>query len=127
MNRIRCQLCLPWEPRIKTGKNVSQVCVSLGSESIMQDSVKKYSKSLQHHEAYKLQQKSELDANVYMERVALNSPLQKSFLWLKEADKDGLHMTLRTVYYNIKNENLYTDYPDLNRHQIKWSTTLVTN
>ena len=48
-----------------------------------------------------------------MENIALNCPLGKIFLWLREDDKDGLHVKYRTVHHNIKNENPYTDYPDL--------------
>ena len=77
LNRIRYQLCLQWKPRIKTCKNFSQVWVSPGSESIMKDSVKKHAESLQHCEAYKLQQKSDLGTDVYMESVALNSHQEK--------------------------------------------------
>ena len=78
----------------------------------MKDSVKKHSESRQHCETYKLQQKSDLGVIVYMENV-LNSPLGKSLLWLREDEKDGLCVKFRTVYYNIKNENSCTDYPDL--------------
>ena len=81
------------------------------SESIIKDSVKKNSESLQNCEAYKLQQKSDLGADLYMESVVLNSPLRKSFLWLRD-DKDGLHVEFRTVYHNIKNAPLYNHYPD---------------
>ena len=56
----------------------------------IKDSVKKHSESLQHCEACKLQQKSGLGADVYMESVVLNSPLGKSFLQLREDDKDSL-------------------------------------
>ena len=90
VNRMRCQLCLRWELRIKLCKNFSQVWVSPDSEFIMKDSVKKHSESLQHCEACKLQQKSGLGADVYMESVVLNSPLGKSFLQLREDDKDSL-------------------------------------
>ena len=79
--------------------------MSSGSESIMKGSVKKHSESLQHCEAYKLHQKSDFGANVYMESVVLNSPLGKIFLWLREDDKHGLHVKFRIVYHNIKNEN----------------------
>ena len=77
VNRIRCQVCWQCEPRIKTCKNFSQVWVSPVSESIIKDSVKKNS---EYREAYKLQQKSDLGADLYMESVVLNSPLRKSFL-----------------------------------------------
>ena len=79
----------------------------------MKDSVKKHSESLQHCETYKLQQKSDLRVIAYMENVVLNSPLGKIFLWLTEDEKDGLRVKFRTVYYNIKNENSCTGYPDL--------------
>ena len=59
--------------------------MSLGSESIIvKDSVKNHSESLQHCEAYKLQQKGDVGVNVYMESVFLNSPLEKSYLQLRE-------------------------------------------
>ena len=48
-----------------------------------------------------------------MESVFLNSQLGKSFLWLREADKDVLLVKFRLVYRNIKNENPYADYPGL--------------
>lgn len=109
MNTIRCQLCLRRDSRTKTWKNLSRVWVHLAQNL---KTVKKHSKSLQHCEPYKLQQNSNFGANVYIERIVLNSPLEKSFLWLWEANKDGLHIKLRTVYHNIKN-NPYTDYPGL--------------
>ena len=56
VNRIRCQLPLQSEPKIKTCKIFSQVWVSPISESVMKDSVKEHSESLQHCEAYKRQQ-----------------------------------------------------------------------
>ena len=71
--------------------------VSPGSESIMKESMKKYSGSLQKCEAYNLQQKSDLGAVVYMEKVVLNSLLGKNFLMLREADKDALRVKFRTV------------------------------
>ena len=86
-DRIKCQLCSRRELRIKTCKNFSEVWVSPGSESIMKDSVKKHAESLQHCEAYKLQQKSDIGADVYMESIVLNSPLGKSFLRLGEEEK----------------------------------------
>ena len=48
-----------------------------------------------------------------MERFILNSPLGKSFFRQREDDKDGLQVKFGTVYHNKKNENLYTDYPEL--------------
>ena len=90
VNRIRCQLCLQWELRIKLCKIFSQVWVSPDSEVIMKESVKKHSESLQHCEACKLQQKSGLGADVYMEIFVLSSPLGKSFLQLREDDKNSL-------------------------------------
>ena len=80
----------------------SQVCVSPDSESVMEDSVKEHSEPLQHYEKYKLQQKSDLGADVFMESVALNSPLGKIVLLLREDDKDGLDVMFGTVYHNKK-------------------------
>ena len=62
VNRIRCQLCLRWEPKIKRCKNVSQVWVSRGSESIMKDNVKKHAKFLQYCKAYEFQRKCDLQS-----------------------------------------------------------------
>ena len=112
VNTKRCQLYLRWE-RIKTCKNVSQVWVSPGSKSIKKDSLKKHSDFLWHCEAHELQSKGDLGADVYIQSVVLTSPWRKSFLRLKEADKDGLPIKFKTVYHNIKNENPYADYPGL--------------
>ena len=54
---------------MKMCKFFSQVWMSPVSESIIKDSVKKYSEFLLYCEAYKRQQKSNLGANVYMESV----------------------------------------------------------
>ena len=43
--------------------------------------------------------------DVYFVSFVLNSPLGKSFIQLRETDKDGLHVKFRTNYHNVKNEN----------------------
>ena len=55
VNRMIRQLCLQWEPRIKTYENFFKVWVSSGSESLMKGNVKKHSELLWHREAYKHQ------------------------------------------------------------------------
>ena len=86
-------------PKLKCAKIFSQVWVSLGSESIIvKDSVKNHSESLQHCEAYKLQQKGDVGVNVYMESVFLNSPLGKSYLQLRE---DKMASTLSLGLFTI--------------------------
>ena len=52
-------------------------------------------------------------ADVYFVSFVLNSPLGKSFVQLRETDKDGLHVKFRTNYHNVKNENACADNPGL--------------
>ena len=87
----------------------------------MKDSVKKNSESLQH-----FPQKSDQGADVYMENV-LNSPLGKSFLWLRE-DKDGLTVKFRTVYHNIKKwKPIHRLSWPFKSAKIKWSNGHAAN
>ena len=48
------------------------------NKNVQKDSLKNHTESLQHCEAYKLQQKGDVGVNVYMESVFLNSRLRKS-------------------------------------------------
>ena len=57
------------------------------NKNVQKDSLKNHTESLQHCEAYKLQQKRDVGVNVYMESVFLNSRLRKSQLRLREDDK----------------------------------------
>ena len=49
----------------------------------------------------------------------MNSPLAKSFLRLNPADKDYLQGKFNIMYYLLKKERLFTDYPDLLNLQMK--------
>ena len=51
--------------------------------------------------------------------VIMNSPLAKSFLRLNPADKDSLRAKFNTMYYVLKRERPFTDYPDLLNLQTK--------
>ena len=54
-----------------------------------------------------------------MDSVIMNSPLAKSFLRLNPADKGSLRATFGTMYYVLKRERPFTDYPDLLNLQTK--------
>ena len=74
---------------------------------------------MQHKEAVRLKMKSELGADIYKESVVMNSSIAKSFLKLSNEDREGLRVKINTIYYLIKNERPYTDYPKLLELQAK--------
>ena len=49
----------------------------------------------------------------------MNSPLAKCFLRLNPADKDSLRVKFNTMYYILKKERPFTDYPDLHNLQTR--------
>ena len=49
---------------------------------------------------------------MYRDSVIINSSLAKNFLRLNSADKDSLWTKLNTMYYVLKKERLFTDYPE---------------
>ena len=74
---------------------------------------------MQHKEAKRLETKSLFGAEVYQENIVMNSSIAKSFLSLSNKDQEGLCIKMNTVYYVIKNEDLYTEYPKLLKLQTK--------
>ena len=109
---------MKWEPRIKEIKNFSDKWINK-TEEVAKNVIEKHVKGEPHLQAVKLSKSSELGAVVYWDSVIMNSPLTKSFLRLNPADKDSLRAKFNTVYYILKKERQFTDYPDLLNLQTK--------
>ena len=99
--------------RINTCKNFSRSFIDPGTENVSKDSVSKHIASDQHKQATRLKLKRELGNENYQEKVVLASPIAKRFVKLSEEDRAGIRVKMNTIYYLLKNERPYSDYPKL--------------
>ena len=94
-------------------KNFSLNWIRPGSESVSKDSMKKHVESFQHKEAEKLQMKKGLGADAYKRQVVQKTAIGQSFAKISNEDREGLRVKVNTMYHIIKNEDPFTDYPEL--------------
>ena len=69
--------------------------------------------------AVDLSNKSNMGVIPYQEAIIRNSPIGRSFQKMCERDKDNLHMKFNSVYYLLKQERPFSDYPQLLKLQTK--------
>ena len=99
--------------RIKGCKNFSKICISPGSSSVKKDSIIKHLHSEQHKLAANLAKRSLLGAVAYKETVSNKSPIRRSLRTMSQRYKDQLTTKFNCVYYLLKCEHPFVDYPEL--------------
>ena len=111
--RLRCSICKRWENRINLVKGFTLNWIRPGTHSIKKDGIKSYCRSAQHIEANRLDQRSKMGAQPYVESIVKNSPIGRGLRKMCEKDKASLRVKFNSVYYLAKKERPFSDYPDL--------------
>ena len=116
---FRCLDCKRWEKWINQCKNFSLNWIRPGSGSVKKDSILKHVNGEQHKMAVDLSNKSKMGAIPYQEAIIRNSPIGCIFQKMCERDRDNLRMKFNLVYYLLKQERPFSDYPQLLKLQTK--------
>ena len=116
---FRCLDCKRWEKQINQCKNFSLNWIRPGSGSVKKDSILKCVNGEQHKMAVDLSNEGKMGAIPYQEAIIRNSPIGHSFQKMCERDRDNLRMKFNLAYYLLKQECLFSDYPQLLKLQTK--------
>ena len=93
--------------------------ISPGSSSIKKDSIEKHISSEQHKLAADFTKKSLLGAVSYKDAVINDSPIGRGLKKMSQRDRDHLTTKFNCVYYLLKRERPFVDYPELLRLHLK--------
>ena len=113
VTRLRCSICKRWENRINLVKGFTLNWIRPGTHSIKKDGVKSHCSSAQHIEANRLDQRSKMGAQPYLESIVKNSPIGRGLRKMCVKDKASLRVKFNSVYYLAKKERPFSDYSDL--------------
>ena len=107
---LRCVVCKRWEKRIEKVKGFNTNWIRPGAKSIKKDGLKSHLETNQHKEAVRLEQRSNMGAEVYNQTVLESSPIGRAVRRLQEKDKASLRVKFNMAYYLAKRERPFTDY-----------------
>ena len=108
-----CVDCKRWEARIKGCKNFSKNLITARSTSVKKDSIEKHLNSEQHRLAADLSKRSLLGAVADKEAVSNETPIDQGLRKMSKCDEDQLTTKFNCVYYLLKRERPFVDYPEL--------------
>ncbi|XP_028408661.1 zinc finger protein 862-like [Dendronephthya gigantea] len=119
--RIRCKLCTKWESRINGMKNFSTTWIHPGSESVKKHSVQGHTNSIAHMEAKRIEDKSKMGIEAYMNRVVDETPIGQNFknMCMSVKDRESLRIKFNSAYYLAKQERPFSDFSELLKLQSK--------
>jgi hypothetical protein len=87
--RLRCKLCAKWENCINSTKNFSTTWIHSGSESVKKHSVEVHTNSTSHLEAKRLENKTKMGIEVYMNHVVDETPIGRNFKNMCTKDRES--------------------------------------
>jgi hypothetical protein len=117
--RLRCKLCTKWENRINSTQNFSTTWIHPGSESMKKHSVEVHTNSTSHLEAKRLENKTKMGIEVYMNHVVDQTPIGRNFKNMCTKDRESLRVKFNSAYNLAKHEKPFTDFPELLKLQSK--------
>ena len=115
-------MCIRWEKRITSFKNVSYSFLRPGTTSVKKDTIKSHCLSEPHKYAVNLDTKSKLGEIPYLESVVQHTPIGKAIKNMCAEDKNACHVLFNSAYYLAKQERPFLDFSNLLKLQEKNKT-----
>ena len=112
VNKVKCMLCTKHVDSIKHLKTFTQIWID-GSKSVKKDSIQKHLNGEAHKKANKLEQKRQLGAVEFKEKVVKDTPIGRGLTKMGEKDLETLRICFNSAYYLVKQERSFRDYPNL--------------
>ena len=115
---------------VKHRKIFTQIWID-GSKSVKKDSIQKHLNKEAHKKANELEQKRQLGAVGFKEKVVKDTPIGRGLTKVGEKDLETLRIRFNSAYYLVKQERPLSDYPNLitlqHKNSIKKSQSYVTD
>ena len=112
VTKVKCMLCTKHVDSIKHCKTFTQICID-GSKSVKKDSIQKYLNEKALKKDNKLEQKRQLGAVGFKEKVVKDTPIGRGLIKMGEKDLETLRICFNSAYYQVKQECPFSDYPNL--------------
>ena len=122
-------LCMKHIDSIKYCKTFPQIWID-GSKSVKKDSIQKHLNREAHKKANELEQKRQLGAMGFKEKVVKDTLIGRGLTKMGEKDLETLRICFNSAYYLVKQECPFSDYPNLitlqHKNSIKKFQSYVT-
>lgn len=110
--KVKCFLCKKHLDSIKTLRNFSSIWID-GSNSVKKDSIQKHLSGEAHKRASELELRETLGGAAFNEKVVKETPIGKGLSKMAKKDLETLRICFNSVYYLVKQERPFSDYPNL--------------
>ena len=105
-------LCMKHVDSIKHRKTFPQIWID-GSKSVKKDSIQKHLNGEAHKKANELEEKRQLGAVGFNEKVVKDTPIGRGLMKIGEKELETLRICFNSAYYLIKQERPFSDYANL--------------
>ena len=105
-------LCTKHVDSIKHRKTFTQIWID-GLQSVKKDSIQKHLEREAHKKANELEQKRQLGAVGFKEKVVKDTQIGRGLTKTREKDLETLRICFNSAYYLVKQERPFSDYPNL--------------
>ena len=112
VTKVKCMLCTKHVDSIKHRKTFTQIWID-GLQSVKKDSIQKHLEREAHTKTNKLEQKRQLSAVGFKEKVVKDTPIGRGLTKTREKDLETLRICFNSAYYLVKQERPFSDYPNL--------------
>ena len=105
-------LCIKHVDSIKHRKTFTQIWID-GSKPVKKDSIQKHLIGEAHKKANELEEKRQLGAVGFNEKVVKDTPIGRGLMKIGEKELETLRICFNSPYYLIKQERPFSDYANL--------------